>query len=144
MSAVPPSVPEVFHPWRAIRAREDVTVEWQRRDGLLGTWCERSRRMVLHPDQNQAERRCTAAHELLHAERGDTTCDWRTHRDAARLLVDLRALGDALVVYGEEDLTRVAEELWVDLDTLSARLQYLHPSERGYLRRRLSMKESTA
>ena len=142
MSAAPPSVAQVFHPWRAIRARGDVTVEWQRRPDLLGSWCERSRRMVLHPDQNQAERRCTATHELLHVERGDTTCDWRTHRDAARLLIDLYALGEALVTYDDE--AQAAEELWVDLDTLRARLQYLHPAERGYLRRRLLLREHTA
>jgi len=143
MSAAPPSVAQVFHPWRAIRARSDVTVEWQRRPDLLGSWCERSRRMVLHPDQNQAERRCTATHELLHVERGDTTCDWRTHRDAARLLIDLYALGEALVTY-TGDLSRIADELWGDEDTLRARLDHLHPSERGYLGRRLSMKEHTA
>lgn len=132
-----------FHPWRAIRARSDIKVRWERRPGLLGSWCERSREMVLHPDQNQAERRCTAAHELLHAERSDTSCDWRTHRDAARLLIDLRALAEALAFYGD-DTTQVADELWVDEETLRVRLEHLHPAERGYLRRRLSVKEETA
>jgi hypothetical protein len=143
MSDVVSTVPVVFHPWRAIRDRADITVQWLRRDDLLGTWCERTKTITLHPDQNQAERRCTAAHELLHAERGDTSCDWRTHRDAARLLIDVHDLGEALAYYGD-DLTQVAEELWVDEDTLRVRLDHLHPSERGYLQRRLNMREMTA
>jgi hypothetical protein len=133
-----------FHPWRAIRALgHRVEVRWERHDDVLGSWCERTRTMTLHPDQNQAERRCTATHELLHLQRGDTTCDWRTHRDAARLLIDLHALADALALYGD-DHAQIADELWVDRETLQARLDHLHPAERGYLRRRLSMKENSA
>lgn len=133
-----------FHPWRAIRALgHRVEVRWERDEEMLGSWCERTRTMRMHPDQNQAERRCTATHELLHAERGDTSCDWRTHRDAARLLIDVHALGEALVFYGD-DVAKVADELWVDVETLKARLDHLHPAERGYLRRRLSMREETA
>jgi hypothetical protein len=143
MSQTLPTVAEMFHPWRAIRARADVLVHWERRDGLLGSWCERSRVMTMHPDQNQAERRCTAAHELLHVERGDTSCDWRTHRDAAKLLIDYRDLAEKIATYGE-NWPVIAEELWVDEETLAARLKHLHPSERGYLARRLSMREETA
>lgn len=144
MSQPVSTVTSVFHPWRAIRARADILVRWERSDGLLGSWCERSRVMTLHPDQDQAERRCTATHELLHAERGDTSCDWRTHRDAARLLIDLEPLCTAILTWGEANLAAIADELWVDEETLTARLKHLHPSERGYLLRRLSMREATA
>lgn len=136
--------PNVFHPWRAIRVRKDIEVRWEREaPGILGSWCEWSKTMRLNPTQNQRERRCTAAHELIHAERGDTTCDPSVHREAARRLIDLEALGEALATYGE-DAAQVADELWVDEDTLRTRLQHLHPSERGYLRRRLAMREETA
>ncbi len=97
----------------------------------------------MDPDQNQAERRCTAAHEAIHAERGDTSCYSAVHREAARRLIDVRRLGEALAFY-EGDLVQVAEELWVDLDTLRTRLDHLHPAERGYLQRRLSMREESA
>lgn len=143
MSALASTVPAVFHPWRTLSRLSDVELRWARPEGLLGFWCNRTRTITLHADQNQAERRCTLTHELLHAERGDTTCDWRTHRDAARLLIDLDRLGEALAFYGD-DLTQLAEELWVDEDTLRTRLQHLHPSERGYLLRRLSVKEHSA
>lgn len=131
-----------FHPWRAIRAMS-LIVEWNRLDGDLGTWCERTRRMTLDPDMNQAERRCTAWHEAIHARRGDTSCDPSVHREAARDLISLHDLAVAVMVHGE-DWPRVADDLWVDDDTLAVRLDSLHPSERGYLLRRLSMKESTA
>lgn len=143
MSVSAPSVVRVFHPWRAIRERADLVVRWERLDGLLGSWCERTRVMTLHPDMNQAERRCTATHELIHAERGDTECDPSVHQEAARRLITIEALGEALAFYGG-DMHQVAEELWVDEDTLAVRLRHLHPSERGCLRRRLSMKENTA
>ena len=144
MSHQAPTVPAVIHPWRLIRAMRHVEVRWEAEPGLVGSWCERTKTMRFDPGQNQAERRCTALHEWLHAQRGDTTCDWRTHRDAARLLVDLDALATALLAHGETNPEAVAEELWVDEDTLTTRLKYLHPSERGYLRRRLSMREATA
>jgi len=144
MSYPPVSLPRMtFNPWRAIRRMSDVTVVWQRRPGILGSWCEQTRTLTLDPDQNQAERRCTVAHEQIHAERGDTDCHPRVHREAARRLIDIHALAEAAVFYGD-DLAQVAEQLWVDGETLRARLDHLHPSERGYLQRRLAMKENSA
>lgn len=135
--------PAPWNPWRAIRALVDVTVRWERRDDELGSWDEDSRILRFDPDQSQVERRCTAAHELVHVERGDRTCDPRVHREAARRLIDVRALGEALATY-DLDLPQVADELWVDDNTLQTRLDHLHPAERHYLRRRLDAKEHTA
>lgn len=137
-----------YHPWRAIRALTDVTVRWEPRSGLLGGWCARTRTLVLHPDQTQAERRCTAAHELVHIERGDVgECDDRTerlvHEEAARRLIPIRALAEQVVFY-EDDHEALAEALWVDQETLRVRIEHLHPSERGLLKRALAMKEQTA
>lgn len=137
-----------YHPWRAIRARSDVKVRWEPRAGILGGWCARTRTLIFHPDQTQAERRCTAAHELVHIEHGHVgECDERTdqlvHREAARRLIPIRDLADAVLFY-EDDLDGMAEHLWVDHDTLKTRLDHLHPAERGLLKRALAMKEQTA
>lgn len=51
-------------------------------------------------------------------------------------LITIRALGDALAWARTRD--EAAEELWVDVATLEARLRSLHPAERAYLNRRLS------
>lgn len=133
-----------FNPYDALRRQPHVTAVWDAVMPEHGRWYERLQTLLTRRGLTQAERRCTVAHELIHAERGDTMCDWRVHRDAARLLIDMHDLGEALAMYGEQDPTSVAEELWVDEDTLRARLDHLHPSERGYLRRRLSMREHTA
>lgn len=59
---------------------------------------------------------------------------------AARRLIGLRQLGEALA--WSSDLDEVAEELWVDVATVEARLAHLHPSERHYLRRRLQLDQT--
>ena len=115
---------------------------------MLGSWDLASSEIVLHPRQSQAQRRCTLTHELVHAERADLgECSERieelVHAEAARRLITIEALVDA-AMYHEDDLEALAEALWVDLETLQARLAHLHPAERGYLQRRLSMKEHTA
>ena len=55
---------------------------------------------------------------------------------AARKLIEIRELGEALA--WSLDPHEVADELWVDVPTLEARLRHLHPSEVHYLRRRLA------
>lgn len=57
-------------------------------------------------------------------------------RDAA-LLPDLTLIGDALAA--APDVQTAAAELWVDEIILKARLRALHPTERGWLRRRLTL-----
>jgi hypothetical protein len=140
-------VQEVWHPWRTIRSRSDITVRWHRLDDRLGEWCEETRTITLDPRQLQRERRCTATHEVIHAERGDRCGDPKTEehvrRETARRLIPIGALGDAYLFWGH-DLPALAEELWVDEDVLLTRLNTLHPSERGYLRRCVALREGTA
>lgn len=102
----------------------------------------------LAKDLLQVERRCTITHEVIHVERGhtggcDETAEARVRRESARRLITIRELGEALAFHGELDLEGVADELWVDVDTLRVRLdpRNLHPAERHYLRRRLERKE---
>lgn len=112
--------------------------------GLMGSTCHRRRVITLDLRLSQAERRCTIAHELEHVERGPMPADpilaareeEAIDRAVARRLVTIRALGDALAWARTRD--EAAEELWVDVATLEARLRSLHPAERAYLNRRLS------
>lgn len=96
----------------------------------------------MDPQLLQAERRSALTHELVHIDRGRFPA-WATGREerhvdaaAARYLIDIRDLGEALA--WSSDPHEVADELWVDVPTLEARLGHLHPSERHYLRRRLA------
>lgn len=136
-----------FHPWRAIRALIDVTVLFEAEPGRRGSWCARTRTIRIHPRALQVERRCTATHELVHVELGHAGCqdeatELAVRKEAARRLIRLPALADALM--WTRDLAEQADELWVDVPTLQVRLQHLHPAERGYLRRRLAQREESA
>lgn len=104
--------------------------------------------MTLDPRQLQVERRCTATHEAIHAERGHRGCqpaavERAVRTEAARRLVPIADLTGALVIYGD-DLIQVADDCWVDLDTLTTRLEHLHPAERGYIERRIAAREGAA
>ena len=121
----------------------DWDLVWARLpEGVLGYTDHEARRIVMERSQLQAERRSTLAHELGHAIAGPTLDHpwWRARdeaqvqRDAARRLLPLDELGDALA--WSHTIEEAADELWVDVPTLQCRLDHLHPSERAYLRRR--------
>jgi Zn-dependent peptidase ImmA (M78 family) len=102
--------------------------------------------IVMHPDQSQVQRRCTIAHELAHVELGHTGgcahAEEQAARElAARWLIEIEDLAEAVLWARSRD--ELADELWVDLDTLDARLGRLHPAERHYLRRRVAAREHT-
>lgn len=99
----------------------------------------------------QAERRSTLAHELIHAERGDEPCVSGWHEDkqerlvselAARQLITLDKLAEALA--WSQDETELAEELWVDVDTVQARLAHLTECEKDQIESRLWAEERGA
>ncbi|UIU47041.1 hypothetical protein [Microcystis phage MinS1] len=130
-----------IHPWR--RFRHLAHIKLMRHDGgpagvtnfVAGT-------ISLRRDLTQAERRTTILHECLHVERGPALStlaareELRVERETARLLMpDVRAIGEALA--WATSLEEAADELWVDTQSLRVRLRYLHPAERGWLRRRL-------
>lgn len=137
------------HPWRRFRALADWTLRWvDLPDGLLGFTHHQSKTVVMATGLNQAERRCTIAHEVEHILAGPAAPglverdELRAKKNAAHhLLPDIRAIADALA-WAQGDIEEAADELWVDVETLRTRLQFLtHPAERAYLRRRLEQEE---
>ncbi|WP_308251674.1 ImmA/IrrE family metallo-endopeptidase [Rhodococcoides kroppenstedtii] len=127
-----------YDPWREIA--DDPTVEVVSRHalapGLDGALV--GRRIWLHRGLGQAGRRATLAHELVHLERGRPVGDARGRRReervveqiAARRLVSLDALVDAVRWCGTESLEELAEHLWVDVTAVRARLTALTGLER--------------
>ena len=131
-------------PWHEFRSLSDWALQWARLPaGLLGVTDFRARTVTLDQRLLQAERRCTVAHEVEHIRLGPVPADpvlaareeAAIDRAVARKLIGIGDLGDALA--WTSSLAEAAQELWVDEDTLSARLRHLHPSEVHYLRRRL-------
>ncbi len=105
--------------------------------------CVRRRVILLDHTRTRNERRCDLGHALAHIELGHTnrrskSDEEAAKRYAAKMLIDLEQLGDAL----ERSLGKVtdeaADDLEVDVETLTIRLQHLHPGEYGYLKRRLA------
>jgi hypothetical protein len=131
--------PNMWHPWRALRAMPEVTLHL-RRDlpvGLRAT--TDGRQIVLSARLLQRERRAALAHELEHIRQHRVShCNARdesyVRQAAARRLITIERLADAL--QWSQHMEELAEELWVDEDTVRCRLDHLHPSERHYLRQR--------
>lgn len=134
----------MHHPWRELRALNDWTLFFAALpEGVLGFTCWRTRSVTLCRGMSQAQRRSTIAHELEHIRTGPAHPDQvlqakdelAADKASARRLVDLRALGEAMA--WSEDVDEIADELWVDRETVLTRLAHLHPAERAYLQRRL-------
>lgn len=121
-----------FHPWRRLRAAPQIDLSWACMPDRLGE-TDGVTMIRLHPHQSQVQRRCTLAHELAHIELGHTGGASPDDERAARLLaaqwlVDMEDLLSALA--WADDLREVADECWVDEDTLMARLDGLTGAER--------------
>ena len=87
-------------------------------------------------EQTVAEARCTLVHELIHLERGHSTCqppdvEADVAREAAQRLLPIDELADALAQTRSE--FEAAKMLWVDVDTLRTRLASLDDVERARL-----------
>lgn len=106
--------------------------------GQVGETCYVTQTITLARGQTQAQRRSTMAHELLHAERPaplESLAEKDEHQvtvEAARRLIPFPALLDAL--RWARTMHELADELWVDEDTVQTRLEHLHPSERTKIR----------
>lgn len=136
------------HPWRRLRDLAEWTLCWHQPedDPRMGVTRFAAREISLRVDLSWTERRCTIAHEALHAERGPvlTTLagreEQRVRRETARyLLPDVRTIGEACA--WALSVEEAADELHVDAGVLRDRLRWLHPVERAYLTRRLAARE---
>lgn len=135
------------NPWDVLAAHHPdvVVVRWPIRE--LGRYYHHLRTIVVRKGLRLVEERSVLWHEIVHLERGDEHCSYKTERnhidrEAARRAIAIRDLAEAL--RGREHPAEIADELKVTEELLRIRLDHLHPSERGLLRRVDQMKEHTA
>lgn len=154
LSVPPCRLPQVsthhrWHPWRALRHKPHVDVVWQPLDGRLGAWDATTSTIYMHPRQGQAQGRVTATHEQIHQEWGHDGCqpepvELRVRKETARRCIGIYDLAEAALFYGCENPLALAEELWVDVETVVVRMDHLHPAERGYIEQRLRARDGAA
>lgn len=128
-----------YDPWQDLAGRPDLTLRW-RHQRQCGLYRHHDRSILLRHGLTGAQARCTLAHELVHAERGDVQLSERAlnarqelvvEREAARRLISLQALADAVRWSCRPE--EVSEVLHVDVGTLRARLAALTDQEREAL-----------
>lgn len=120
------------HPWRALRALEDVEVGWVSLAGDRQALTDGANRIWMDTDLTQVERRVALAHELIHIEYGhecsqDAVTEAWVDREVARWLIPMDRLVDALLWAMSEH--EIAEELWVTADMVAARFTGLTAAE---------------
>jgi Zn-dependent peptidase ImmA (M78 family) len=127
-----------WSPWRHLREQHpNVQVyDYELPGTYLGCTDHVKQYIYLDSRLNQAERRCTLAHEIGHLERGPVPKaplaavreELEVDRWAARQLIRVQDLIAAF--RWTSNLNEAAEELWVDQHMLLARLRYLSDAER--------------
>lgn len=137
MTAAPRLPPDPYDPWQDLAVHwPDVEVRIEPMTGtLLGVLAYPV--IMLRAGTSAAQRRCTLTHEIVHLERGVDDCGpWSAreeqlvHREVARRLIPLPALTAAARELGADgDVTRLAQALAVDRETLRYRLAALTPEE---------------
>lgn len=140
----------MYHPWRALRNLGDEwTLVWAPLAGIVDklghtTWHDKT--ITLDPEQDQAQRRSTLTHELVHVERGPWPHGHEEREErivdevAARRLISLEALADGMV--WAYDIDELATVLWVDAETVTARMATLTEAEGLEIQGRLDAAES--
>lgn len=137
----------LYSPWEELASLPHIELRrerigWDR----LGEYVHHLSLIRLDPRMCRRQARSVLCHELRHVEFEDvhTSCgrlnrrqETRADAAAARLLVDVRDLADAMRVH-EQFVPAVAVELRVSIDIVKVRLERLHPSERHLLRRSLT------
>ena len=138
-----PSLSGMYHPWRDARRREHLNISFEYMpDGRRG--CLRGEHVTINTGDDQAQRRSTLAHELVHDERRVFPRDrvlrareeMTVERIAARRLIQLEALVDALL--WSRDARETAAELWVDLPMLVAFIRSLTDEEKAWIDTQIS------
>lgn len=118
--------------------------------GERGRWYPDLHVIVIDEGLTQVERRCTLMHELVHRMRGDVHInddrylsrqEKSCHLTVARLLIPFSRLYAAMQ-WGR-DPHELAAELWVDVETLHARILSLSESETTRLHAMLNARDAT-
>lgn len=134
-----------YSPWGELASLPEITLEWRELTGRLGEYFHRERLIVLDKRMPRRQMRSVLCHELRHAEaahvgvecaKARRVQEMRVDREAARLLIDVRDLGDALYL-NDQHISAAAVDLRVSDKMVRTRLSALHPAERGFLRARL-------
>lgn len=130
----------MMNPYMWLARTPGVTLRTQTLpDPEMGRWIPATDTILLDDRLTQTERRCTLVHELVHRMRGDLPGlpDWmlehqerECEKRAAKLLIPLGNLFDALLWCVDEHEDEVADHLWVDVATLRDRLRHLTDQER--------------
>lgn len=131
------------HPWRDLRDRPNIDLIWADLPRGVRAVTDGIARIWLHTGLLQRERRSSLAHELEHHHQGHDGCqppkvERHVRAMAAQyLLPDIVAVMDE-VLYNDGVTDEAADALWVDLETLSARLDPLHtpPQQLHYAHQR--------
>lgn len=129
---------ELYHPWRVADEMGMRVIVRELPDEMWGAWHAPSRTVILDRRLSQRERRCTLAHEIVHAEAGDSCrqnakVELSVHRIAARRLIRREHLAEA--ARWARSTHELADQLWVDDYTLSVRLGALTEAEASVLER---------
>jgi len=137
----------MHHPWRAFQALREWTLKWSHDlpEDCQGTTCFDTKTVTMAHGLTQAERRATIAHETQHILRGPVAPYVQTREEqavetaAAELLIPLEALAEALAWSMDE--YEIADELWVDVEMVKARMAALTDEESRALNARLDYLE---
>lgn len=129
------------HPWRVFSTYTDWKLEWRDwlPEGRWGWTRHHERKVYLLNGLDEAERRCTIAHETQHIIRGPYPQHLHMreeliiNRRVGRLLVpSVKRIGHAMA-WAQADYEKAAYDLWVDDETFDIRLNSLTPRERAQL-----------
>lgn len=130
----------MWNPWGELAARPHLRLVWVEAGGR-GCIDFATCTITMLKGMVRAERRSVLTHELVHDERGPVPRwmvpreECQVRRESARRLISIYDLAD--VLRWAYDVHEAAEVLDVDVATVQARLDHLHPSERALLKRAL-------
>lgn len=134
----------VYSPWEDAGDRlSEWVIEHTSLGGLHEVMCWRRKVILLETDRTISQRRSDLSHAIAHVDLGhrralDNKSERAADRLAAKRLIHRVDLADAMLWTEGRVTHETAEILRVDLQTLEARLEFLHPSERAFLRRALA------
>lgn len=141
-----------YDPWRDAEMRYPaVHIDWHQLAPAHAAWIPSEGVILVDDSLSPAEQRCALAHELAHLDTDDSAvsmCWFRTRQESAADQLTARRLiviDDLIeVLRYSVDPREVAAELDVSVPVLAMRWRWMHPAERGLLRRASAQFEAVA